>query len=574
MRNGVVVKYGDVAIGAKEEFVPRSEDAAYFVDFSQLKSEEKFPNYTNPMELYATALDETDLPIPTNAHSALLGWWSEQVSNENGVFSPSITLEITAAENVFTSNGITLYFDEMGGVFCNDLDIEWYRDDDMISSKSFNPNSAKYFCSNLVEYYNKLVITFRSINMPFNRLKLHGIDFGYNITFHSDEIMSVKIIQEMHPLSAELAINTCDIGLLFDRDIPFTFQDRQAIEVYFNGKLRSKTFVKDFDRKSRTKWNLKTEDYFGIMDTVYFPGGIYENAVASDIVSEIFEVANVPYKWEISPVPTQRVFGYIPYVTCREALMLVLFACGWVADTSNSDVVKIFDLNMKISQSIPLRRIGQGQKFRNETKLTAFELGVHKYSWSSESKEIYRVEEGGAGENIFVRFSEPYHDVELVGNGELLEVGSNYAIINASEGDTLVGQIYDHDMIIKTIKNPNVLLTDTPRVVRIENATLSAVNGVDDLANECYNYFVNTREIDLKIVEGRHYASKVAKYGTVKYGQVKYGETSSTIALDQIVNVGDLIETETEYLGTLQGRVVKQTYNLNGNIIIKDTVLR
>ena len=39
-----------------------------------------------------------------------------------------------------------------------------------------HPNSAFIFAVSSVEYYNKVVITFNSINMPYNRLKLRSID--------------------------------------------------------------------------------------------------------------------------------------------------------------------------------------------------------------------------------------------------------------------------------------------------------------------------------------------------------------------------------------------------------------
>jgi hypothetical protein len=79
----------------------------------------------------------------------------------------------------------------------------------------------------------------------------------------------------------------------------------------------------------------------------------------------------------------------------------------------------------------------------------------------------------------------------------------------------------------------------------------------------------------LKIVESKHKsASNGAKYGEAKYGTFKYGKKNSGFVYDKPVNVGDLIEVETEYLGNIQGRAIKQTFNLNGGIIIKDTVVR
>ena len=108
---GVFIKYGDIAVGAKEEFNSSSEDKTYFTDFSQLKKDLKFPKYTNPCELYSTTLDGKDLPLPSDTKNANIGWWSEQLSKEDGTFETPIVLTCVASENLFTSIGITLIFD-------------------------------------------------------------------------------------------------------------------------------------------------------------------------------------------------------------------------------------------------------------------------------------------------------------------------------------------------------------------------------------------------------------------------------------------------------------------------------
>jgi hypothetical protein len=61
----------------------------------------------------------------------------------------------------------------------------------------------------------------------------------------------------------------------------------------------------------------------------------------------------------------------------------------------------------------------------------------------------------------------------------------------------------------------------------------------------------------------------------LKYGQAKYGGTEQKIVTyDKEVKVGDIITSETEYLGDITGRVIKQTFSLAGGIIVKDTVIK
>lgn len=572
---GIRIDYGGFAVGAKENFVPSTADKESFVDLGELQQEGlAFPNYGNPCELYSVLLDGNTKPLPDDMGSANIGWWSEQISGENGEFAEPIVLTLTSSEFYYTSSGITLTFDTYNGIFANDIVIGWYQDDIIIGEeKAYTPDSAFYFCQNKVENYNKVVITFNSINMPYNRLKLRSIDYGMKITFYGDELRNAKIIQEIDPLSSQIAINTCDFTLDSKRNIEYSFQERQPVAVYFNNILQSTSFIKSFTRKSKNVWNIQAEDYIGLMENTVFYGGIYSNKNAVDLLEEIFIKANVPYS--ISDLSNEAVTGYIPYTSCREALMQVVFAVGAVVDTSNSNSINVYKLNDEITQTIPLERIMQGQNFDEETKVTAVEVTAHKYIPTNEIVMVYDATESGTGQNIFVKFSEPLHDLSIT-NGTISQSHTNYAVINASANCTLTGQKYEHTQTVSTIKNPILTDTDIENVVSVQNATLVSSGNIDNVLAKCYNYYVNNNIINLKIVEGKHEKKNdKVKYGQAIYGTFKYGDTSNTtIIYDEPTKVGEYIECETEYLGNIKGTIIKQTYNLNGGILIKDTQMK
>jgi hypothetical protein len=570
MKN-LTIKYGDVAVGAREDFSLSSLDSAPFTNFDNLKQNIDFPNYTNLCELYSTALDGSCLLLPEN--SANVGWWSDQISGEDGTFETPIEM-VAVANGLYSSEGLTFIFDEVNGIYPNHINIRWYRGEEMLSEMDFSPDSAKYFCQNRVDYYNKLAVVFYSINVPKNRLKVHGIEYGYGVEFSGKELMGVSVIQEISPLSDEISINTLDFELKSERDVEFSFKDRQTIETYFDGKLKAKTFIRDFKRKTKTNWTISTEDYIGLMETSPFFGGVYENVLAVDLLEDIFGSAKVPYTIQDGVFDGIKLSGYIPFTNCREALMQVAFAMGAVVDTSNREDVYVHSLSDELSQTIPLSRIMQGQNFSNETKMTAFELIAHQYRQIDESVVLYEAEKSGFGDNIFVKFSQPIHSLSITSESEILSSGANYAVINAREGCVLSGKKYEHNQVIKKKINPLVLAADTENVISIRDATLVSASNVDNLLEKCYNYYINNRIVNLKIVESKHKSSGVVKYGERKYGAFKYGQKKDEIVYDKPVNVGDLIEIETEYLGNIQGRAVKQTFNLNGGIIIKNTVVR
>jgi hypothetical protein len=255
--------------------------------------------------------------------------------------------------------------------------------------------------------------------------------------------------------------------------------------------------------------------------------------------------------------------------------MQVAFAIQAVVDTSNSEVVKVFALEEDVKQIIPLNRIMQGQNFTDEETVTGIEVAVHSYKPITETVDVYDANESGMGQNIFVKFSEPLHDLSIT-NGSIVSRGTNYVVINANTGCILRGQKYEHTTQTRRKNNPIVLANETEKIVAIDNATLVSQYNIDNVIEKCYNWLIKTNTINLKIVEGKHIQYGVSvKYGQRKYGTFKYGEkTPNVLTYDKVVNVGENINAETEYLGVVGGRLIKQSFNLNGNIIVKEAVLK
>ena len=592
MNSGVAIRYGDVAPEAKENFKPTS-DSAKFDTLAQLQQYNlNFPNYANPCELYQTVLDGTASAFPSIPEQSNLGLWSEQLSKDDGTFTEPIVLTLTS-EGQYSSQGLTFTFDTYNQIYPTHINIKWFRYAGGTMTElspdggvDFYPDNAFYFCRKQVENYNKVVITFYSLNMPKNRLKLRVIDYGYGTFFYGDELRGVKLIQEIDPISTEISINTADFTLDSKSDMEYSFQAKQPLSVYFNGELKATTFVKKSTRKAKRLWSIQSEDYIGLMDSIPYYGGIYTNKNAVELLTDIFTVAKVPYNID-DVFANAVVTGYIPFTTCRDALMQVAFAIQAVVDTSNSEVVKIFALEEDVKQTIPLNRIMQGQNFSDDETVTGVEVAVHTYKPITETMDVYDATESGTGQNILVKFSEPLHDLSITnGSFAIDDKGNelkytNYAVINANVGCILQGQKYEHTTQTRRKNNLVVLASEIEKVISVESATLVSAYNIDNVIEKCYNWLIKTNQTNLKIVEGKHvqYGGAVKwgdkKWGDFKWGEFKWGEkTPNIITYDQSVNVGENINAETEYLGVVSGRLIKQTFNLNGNIIIKEAVLK
>lgn len=557
---GVAIRYGDVAPEAKENFVPSVADRADFVNLTQLQQYNlQFPNYANPCEYGSVLLDSSMTPFPEYPTDENMGLWSNSITDENGVFINPVVLTLKS-NGQYSSQGITLTFDTYNNIFCNDLIIRWYRDDELLDEQDFIPNAAFYFCRNQVENYDKVVITFNSMNMPYNRLKLRVVDYGYGTFFYGEELRNVNLIQEVNPISSEIAINTVDFTLDSKSDMEYSFQSKQPLSVYFNGTLRATTFVTQSKRKAKRQWGVMSEDYVGMLDKITFMGGMYENKNAVELLESIFIQAKVPYRIS-STLGGNAVTGHVPICTCRDALMQICFAIGAVVDTSNSDRLNVYELSSDIDQTIPLERTMQGQTFDDGDRVTEVRLTQHTYTKTNEVVEAYSAFESGTGTDILVKFSEPLYNL-TISQGTISSSGANYAIITANGGCVLAGRKYEDKTIIKAMKNPIVSASDLENIISINNATLISVDNSDTILQKCYEHLIKTNKISLKAIEGKSHI----RYGTVKYGTAKYAKW----VFDNPIDVGSIVTAKTEYLGDLTGRVISERYNLNGGILIKE----
>ena len=573
--NGVAIKYGDYALGAKEDFAPEVSEKESFVDLSQLQqSNLEFKNYANPCELYQTLLNGKSIALPEDLQGENTGLWSVQLSDINGIFADPIVLEYVA-DGQYKSQGFSFTFDEDNNIYCNHLKIEWYRSNEQIDAQDFYPDNAFYFCQKRVDNFDKVIIRFYSLNLPHNRLKLHVVDWGYGTIFRGDELLYVNVKQTLDPISSDIAINTCNFKLSSKRNINYSFQVKQPLTLYNRDKLIGTFFVKTSTRHAKRSWEVQTEDYIGIMEDAMFEGDIYVDKNVGELLAEIFSVAKVPYE-VAEDIASMTVSGHIPYCTCRKALMLVAFATLSVVDTSNSDVIKVSKLSTEVSQTIPLKRIMQGQNFENGEVVTHVMLTIHDYVQSTEESEVEKLYEATQeADNVLVRFDSPVYGLTIT-KGTIHYSTANYAVIYAKKGCVLKGIRYADNTTEKEQQNDVVLVNESENKMQITDATLVTSSNADAVLSHCFEWLTKVDAVNLDIVEGKHVSGgDYVLFGNSKFGAVKYnGKLPVTVTYDKAVNVGDLLTCETEYLGTITGRLIEQSFNISGNSIVKKAVIK
>lgn len=593
---GIKIKYGDVAPEAKENFAMTANDNSDIESFINLEQLNQYnlnvPFYGVPFEYYNIPLNGTAQPFPKNPQNEVMGVWTSLMSGTDGKLRKTIGNEsipksfflTMAATSAYTSKGFTITFDTDNNIFCNSLNIKLYNDNELKLSRDFTPNSAFYFCDMQVTkedgtleeiYYDKVIIEFISMCLPHTRLRIKAIDFGYGTYFFGDELQSVSVSQAIDAMATDFPIGTANFTVNSKSDIIYSFQTRQPLSIYFNDMLRATTFITEAKRTAYKTWQVESEDYIGQMDNITVLGDVYTNKNVTELLTSLFSQAKIPVEIDTAFSET-TVTGYIPVCPMRDAVRQICFAIGAVADTSNSDKVKIRQLSAVIKDNIPKTRIRQGQSFTDTEKISHMTLEVYSYvalpttDENAEIEDLYVDEDGSkTGSGILVTFSEPHYNL-TISDGTIIESGANYARINAQKYCRLRGYKYKISSSVISKYNPDVSSTERQTVKEFSGATLVNETNAETILNRLFEYYKKSKSVSLTINEG-YKLDTTNLYGSSKYGTIKYGDKNVNVyTFDSIINVGDTISCETEFLGTLTGTIISENYNCNGKILVKE----
>lgn len=435
--------YKDVAVGADADAAVTGTGADSRSDLSLL-----------PFDAGTPAIATLEPGLWRSGYSVYdgqdIGFWSTALSGSSGILSPAPTLTITFTES-YTSKGIYFDFDVGTGDYCSTVYVRWYKGTALLASRTFQPNSASYFCEKTVSGYDKVVCTFRKTSKPYRRLKINAICFGVVRNFGGNELRSVRILEEVNPISTELASNSLDFTLESkNEDISYVFSVKQPIEAYDNeNALLGAFYVDSSKRFSKTRYQVTCTDAVGVLGDSDFPEAMYAGKNAKELITDILDGH---YQLEMdTDLQSRTVTGYLPQMTRREALQQVCFAIGAVADTSNSKAVKVFRLPAAVTD-IPDTQQYTGASVETSAITTAVEVTAHTYT-------------KGTGNNAI----------------------------------TVGGVSYIHTTSVTRIENPKVQPSDRPNVVQITDATLVNASNVAEIAQRVFDYYDQRDTLQVKI---------------------------------------------------------------------------
>lgn len=482
---GLKIVYDDIALGAKEDNTAVTEDMRYYVNLENLKEEVEYPDYAMCLPRYAK-MDGAYQNAPDELHD--IGYVSDSISDGSGVFAIPPVLTFTMGQN-YSSVGLTLRFNDYSGDYCSKVMIQWYRDEELLFEQEYEPDAYEFFCYGVVDYYNKIVITFLETSKPYRNVFLTGITWGLIRVFRDDELENVDCLMELSAISEEISINTLSYTVRSKTDYAFEFQKKQKQTLYFDEAVMGIFYLKDGKQLGARRYSVEAQDAVGILDSSQFMGGMYQEVAAREIFEEIMHGEKMESFLD-DTLTEIKVSGYLPISSKREALQQLAFAIGAVVDTSYDRQLYLYPVQSEVDGQFTKKDIFLGLTIEHSEIVTGVRLYVHQYSEGTESCELYR---GICQNEMKIEFSEPYHSLEISG-GTLIESGVNYAYISGNAGEiVLTGKKYDHAIMTMLKEDPKV--SQNKQIAEIDGATLVTASNAESVLERVYEKYRNNEKI-------------------------------------------------------------------------------
>jgi len=456
-----------------------------------------------------TVLDGTHDSFAPDENIAL---WSGYQSLASRLLPAPIVLDVTFG-GLQSSPGIAFYFDTQNNVYADMVRVIWFKDDDVLSDKTFEPDNVVYSYHNKVELFNRVRVEFLRLNMSKRYLKLEAVLFGIVRVFGDDSLESLTINEGLDPTGRTVNINSASFtindttltGGSFKDPIPYIFMKRQPLYIKYSvlnreTKIPFGTYYIDKSKKyADRRYSVEAVDKIGVLDaTDEFLGGMYSDMPAETVINQIVGAGSagqplfsVEIDAELRDMPVN---GWLPIMRRREALAQVVLAIGAIIDATRTDAIKIRAAPKELSRVISKDKIYQSSSVEIEFPVTGVEVVEHNYTPGETSKELHK---DTFTEEKLIKFSEPVSDLKIT-NGTIIESGVNHAkITGTGAGETVLsGRAYLDSQSSVIVKSELELEGTEERVEKIDRGYLINSGNSQEIAQRLYEYYRRRHTFD------------------------------------------------------------------------------
>lgn len=388
------------------------------------------PNKLSP-DFSTFELNETVLDNTIGYEIKNIAFMSTSISNENCSFGQVwVQGEFDTEVDFYDA---TLNF---GINFPRHVQIAYIDiNDSVIDSDDFdNIDSGTFHITRAQVGVKKILIEFLQSYAPYQYAHLQEFIIGDNIVFDKNTITDLKINETTDSISNTLEIDTAslevyakqgDNDIFNSSNIKYFIKKNQKMkfEVEITDNNITKNiflgyyYCKEITLYENGKIRIECYSLLGIMDKVIYGASPFSenNTTGADFINTIFTVLAIRiggdatdyYEIDATALPVVNqniVSGYIPVVSCREALHHICFVLGLcVLDNRNEKLLIKKINNYYISQgTIKPDEIVNNVEFENIEEVNSLKVNINEFTKSDSVELVAKITD----ENMFV-FNSP-----------------------------------------------------------------------------------------------------------------------------------------------------------------------
>lgn len=317
------------------------------------------------------------------------------------------------------------------------------------------------------------------------------------------------------------------------------------------GKLVLRQYLESIRRTGEYKYLLSCVSGIGLLAKSRHYGGLYENALFSDVLAEI--VGGAFHYTVDTQIASIKIYGALPVDNRRNNLKKLLVATGAVLQTNPDGSVRFTGPDTTSPVEIKDGDIFMGGSVDIPTPYQAVKITEHAFAKTPNDILTTLLDGEAVGMNIItpagasvtgalVTFSDPMHDLAVTGT-TILESGVNYAVLAPSMACTLTGYKYSHTTRIVTAGS---LTASEQATKRLDDNTLISLFNVDTVAQRWLDYYSAQKAVTMSVVwKGEQPAGAAVfadPYDERAVGLIESQDVrlSAKLAADTMVQVGKI----------------------------------
>ncbi len=405
-------------------------------------------------------------------------WWNSKISNAIGAFETVPVLHYQLEQRI-SSSGITFTFCPAEQLWCNMVQISWYRGEQLLSQIRAWPNSPKWVLQHTVEGYDRVEIIPYAVNLPNRFIKIQKIELGQNRKFTEEELVSVRHKSKIDALLCSITPESMELVLRKQGEICF-LPHRHKLMLFKDEQLVATQHIRSSSRQGNDYYTIRSEAGAGLLQELFL-GGVYTNEPLDSLLKQIFEDG----RYELHPLLAgERITGYLPACKKAKALQQLTFAVGAQALITETGDFFIRPLYESVLASFDRENIFADINATTYARYGRVELAAHTYALSeNEVTLLYQHEV--YGNDVLFTFSTPHHSYQITG-GRLVETGANYVRITASGPVTVVAKTYSHTAQICSKENPAATPEEITNTLHINTMTLINKDNAQRILDRVY----------------------------------------------------------------------------------------